>query len=309
MGWLRSFKSGLQSMLGKEKVEREMDEELDGYLDAAAAHKRQLGMSAREARRATRVEMGGRNAVKQRVWSSRWESVVENLWQDVRLGARGLMKSPGFTLVALLSLTLGIGANTAIFTLMNAIMLRPLPVEKPQQLVLFGDGRAAGSTDSLPDSSWRLFSYPFFHTFSGKAQSFAGLAAVNSNQSNSHASVAGGGLEPIHISLVSGSYFGVLGVPAALGRVIGTADDGAPGGSPVAVANYGWFQRHFHGDPAALGKVVRIQSHDYTLIGVAKPGFFGTMVGESVDLWIPLSMEKEVSPGWNGITDKFFQSL
>jgi len=309
MGWIGNLRSGLQSLLGKRRVEREMDDELDGYLDAAAAHKQQLGMSARAALRAARVEMGGRNAVKQRVWSSRWESVAENLWQDVRLGMRGLSKSPGFTLVALLSLTLGIGANTAIFTLMNAIMLRPLPVEKPQQLVLFGDGRAAGSTKGLPDGSSRLFSYPFFHTFSGKAQAFAGLAAVNSNQSDSHASVAGGGLEPIHISLVSGSYFGVLGVPAALGRVIGTADDGAPGGNPVAVANYGWFERHFHGDPAALGKVIRVQSHDYTLIGVAKPGFFGTMVGESADLWIPLSMEKEVSPGWNGITDKFFQSL
>ena len=309
MGWLRSFKSGLRSLLGKQRVEREMDEELDGFLDAAAAHKQKLGMSARAARRAARVEMGGRNAVKQRVWSSRWESVAENLWQDVRLGMRGLLKSPGFTLVALLSLTLGIGANTAIFTLMNAIMLRPLPVEKSQQLVLFGDGRAAGSTKSLPDSSWRLFSYPFFHTFSGKAQSFAGLAAVNSNQLQSHASVAGGALEPIHIDLVSGSYFGMLGVPAILGRVIGAADDGAPGSGPVAVASYGWFERHFHGDPAALGTVVRVQSHDYTLIGVARPGFFGVSVGEAADLWIPLSMEEEISPDRNGITDKFFQSL
>jgi ABC-type antimicrobial peptide transport system permease subunit len=309
MGWIGNLRSGLRSLLGKGRVEREMDEELDGFLDAAATHKRRLGMSAREARRAARVEMGGRNAVKQRVWSSRWESVVENLWQDVRLGMRGLLKSPGFTLVVLLSLTLGIGANTAIFTLMNAIMLRPLPVEKPQQLVLFGDGRAAGSTASFPDDSWRLFSYPFFRTFSSKAQSFAGLAAVNSNQFGSHASVAGGALEPIHIDLVSGSYFGMLGVPALLGRVIGTADDGAPGSGPVAVASYGWFERHFHGDPAALGTVVRVQSHDYTLIGVARPGFFGASVGEAADLWIPLSMEKEISPGWNGITDKLFQSL
>ncbi len=102
----------------------------------------------------------------------------------------------------------------------------------------------------------------------------------------------------------------MLGVPSFLGRTIGESDDRAEGAGPVAVASYSWFQRQFNGDPSALGKTIRIQSHDYTLVGVARPGFYGYTVGQSTDLWIPLSMEKAFSrPGWNGLGDKFFQSL
>jgi predicted permease len=309
MGWIKNLRSGLQSLLGKRRVEREIDEELDGYLDAAAAHKQQLGMSAREARRAARVEMGGRNAVKQRVWSSRWESVVENLLQDLRLGVRGLAKSPGFTVVALLSLTLGIGANTAIFTLMNAIMLRPLPVDHPQQLVLFGNGASIGSIGGLPHRSWQLFSYAMYRRFREKTEAFSTLTAVSSVKYGPHASIDGKALEQVQVDLVAGNYFSLLGVRPALGRVIGEADDQAPGSNPVAVAGYAWFRRHFGSDVTAIGKPIDIEGHVYTLIGVAQPGFFGTTVGESADFWIPLSMEKEISPGWNGIDDKFFQSL
>ncbi|WP_263355782.1 ABC transporter permease [Acidicapsa ligni] len=309
MNVLQNLITGLKSLIQKPRIDSELDEELDSYMAASAAHKQHSGMSPEAATRAAKIEMGSRNSVKHQVWSSRWESFADNFLQDVRLGVRGLIKSPGFTSVALLSLTLGIGANTAIFTLMNAIMLRPLPVQNPQQLVLFGDGRAEGSTNDLPDGTWRLFSYPFFREFSSKTDAFSGVAAINSMPFGLYASVAGNALEPVNIDLVSGSYFSVLGVPPFLGRTISTADDQAPGGGPVVVANYAWFQRKFNGDPAAVGKLIRIQSHDYTLIGVAQPGFFGTNVGRSPDLWIPLSMEKEISPGWNGIGDKFFQSL
>ena len=309
MTWLINLKSGIQSLLGKQRVEHELDEELDSFLQASADAKERSGMSREAAARAARIEMGSCNSVKQRVWSSRWESLVDNTLQDVRLGIRSLAKSPGFTLVALLSLALGIGANTSIFTLLNAILLRPLPVQNPNQLVLFGDGRAAGSTAELPEGNTRLFSYPFFHEFSTKPNPYSGVAAIGSIQYQNHASIAGNAVEPIAIDLVSGNFFSVLGVPPVLGRTLSVDDDKAPGGGPVAVASYSWFQRHFNGSPSALGKVVRIQSHDYTLVGVAKPGFFGTTVGQSTDLWIPLSMEKEISPGWNGLGDKFFQSL
>jgi predicted permease len=309
MNWLTNLKSGLQSLFGKQRVDRELDEELQSYLEASAADKRRSGISPQAARRLAKIEIGSRTSVKHQVWSSRWESTFDNVLQDLRLGVRGLLKSPGFTLVALLSLTLGIGANTAIFTLLNAIMLRPLPVQNPQQLVLFGNGTAAGSTRDLPYGRTRLFSYQFFHEFRSKIDAFSGVAAIGSVQYSNHASVAGSAFEPIHIDLISGNFFSVLGVPPALGRTISETDDSAPGGGPVAVASYSWFQRHFNGNPSALGKVIRIQSHDYTLVGVAKPGFFGTTVGASTDLWIPLSMEKEISPGWNGLNDKFFQSL
>jgi predicted permease len=309
MNPFRNLSNGLKSLFHKQQIDHELNEELDSFLEASAADKQRAGLSRKAARRAAKAEIGSPGSVKHQVWSSRWESTLDNLFADLRLGVRALAKSPGFTLVALLSLALGIGANTAIFTLLNAILLRPLPVQNPQQLVLFGDGRSAGSTDTLPNRSWRLYSYPFFREFTQKQQSFSGVAAVNSIQFTIQASTAGAPYEPAHIDLVAGSYFPVLGIPPFLGRTISEDDNKAAGAGPVAVASYGWFQRHFNGDPSALGKVVRIQSHDYTLVGVARPGFFGVIVGQSTDLWIPLSMEKEISPGWNGLDKKLFQSL
>jgi predicted permease len=309
MNLLNNLKSGLKSLINKPRVDRELDEELQAFLESSIADKRRAGMSPKAARRAAYAEMGSRTTVKHQVWTSRWESALDNLFQDLRQGIRALAKSPGFTLVALLSLTLGIGANTAIFTLFSAILLRPLPVQNPQQLVLFGNGRPMGSTSNANNESWNLFSYPFFREFRSKSQAYSGIAAVNSIQYQSRGTVAGGELEKLHIDLVSGSYFPVLGVQPALGRVLSESDDQAPGSGPVAVASYAWFQRRLNGDPAALGKLIRIQGQDYTLIGVAQPGFFGVTVGQVADLWIPLSMQKEISPGWNGITDKNFHSL
>jgi len=294
--------------LGREKVDRELDEELCGFLDASAEAKRRAGMTPDEAARAARIEMGSTNAVKHHIREAGWETPLENLWQDLRYSVRMLAKSPVFTLVAVVSLALGIGANTAIFSLMDVVMLRSLPVDEPGQLVLFGDGRASGSTDSLPNESWRLYSYPFFHSFSQKNEVFSGVAAINSIEFSTHGSLAGQGPETMHASLVSGSYFSVLGVSPDRGRLLAEADDQTPGAGAVAVASYSWWQHH-GSDPAAVGKTVHIEGTNYTIVGIAPPGFFGVTVGELPDFWIPLSMENEISPGWNGITDKWFQSL
>jgi predicted permease len=240
------------------------------------------------------------------VWGWEW---LESLMQDAAYGSRAMLRSPVLTIVALLSLALGIGANTAIFSLLNAVLLRPLPVSKPQQLILFGHGKAVGSTGGLPDGSPDLFSYPFYRAFAAQTPSFSGVAAVYSIQMGSHLSVNGGNVEHIQIDLVSGSYFNVLGVPPALGRTIAESDDRSPGSGPVAVASYGWFQRHFQGNPDAIGRSIRIQGHDYTIVGVAQPGFAGLAPAAPADLWIPLSMEKEISPGWNGLADHDFRSL
>jgi hypothetical protein len=228
MNTIRNLKSGLKSLFQKPRVDRELEEELETYEQASVQHKQQAGMSQQAARRAARAEIGSRDSVKHRVWSSRWESTLDNILQDAKLALRGLRKSPGFTLIALLSLTLGIGANTAIFTLFNAILLRPLPVQHPEQLVLFGDGRAAGSTRSLPEGSTRLFSLFELNEFAAKTQDFSGIAGVGSLQYENRGTFANGPLEKVHIDLVSGSYFNLLGVPAVLGRTISTADDQAP---------------------------------------------------------------------------------
>ena len=150
MDWLKSLAKGIASLFQRRHVERELDEELQGYLEASVAHKQRNGMTEEEARRAASVELGSGNSVKHQIWSSRWESTIEGILRDIRLSARSLLKSPGFTATALLSLALGIGGNTAIFTLINQVLLRNLPVRDPQQLVTFGDsifGGVAGGID------------------------------------------------------------------------------------------------------------------------------------------------------------------
>jgi len=235
---------------------------------------------------------------------------MTGLLQDLRFGLRQLRKSVGFTSVAVITLALGIGANTAIFSLLNAVILRNLPVEEPQQLSLFGKGTWRGSMDELPNRSWQLFSYPFFREFRQKNQAYSDVAAISSILFSTHGRVTDGkNLEKIDVELVSGSYFNTLGVKPILGRALNNADDVTPGQHPVAVVSYSWWQRRFGRTPGIVGGTVTFGSTVYTVIGVAPPEFFGIIVGQSPDLWIPLAMQKQISPGWNGLDDKMFQSL
>jgi predicted permease len=234
----------------------------------------------------------------------------EESGRDLRYAARQLRRSPGFTIIAVLMLALGIGANTAIFSVLNAILLRHLPVRQPEQLFLFGEAQASGSTNFLPHGSTQVFSYPFFREFRRRNQGFSEVAAIQSYLAASHGRVAGNAdLERINVELVSGTYFNTLGVNAAAGRVFTDADDQAPGAHPVAVASYSWWRNRFTRDPSIAGKTVTIGTTVYTIIGVAAPEFFGVTVGRSPDLWIPLAMQKEISPDRNGLEKNLFQSL
>lgn len=233
--------------------------------------------------------------------------------QDLRYGLRMLLKHKGFTAVAVLSLALGIGANTAIFSLIDAVMLRALPVHEPERLVLFGNAESAGVTIGFPDSSWDLFSYPTYREVRQRNQVFADVAAVHSFPSRVHGVVHAGGstgeLEQIKAQMVSGSYFPVLGVNAILGRALTSDDDVTSGEHPVVVASYSWWQRRFAGAPSAIGTAITIDKTTYTIIGVAPREFFGTTVGDSPDIWVPLAMEEQLPPGWKGLNDRMFQSL
>ena len=236
------------------------------------------------------------------------------MFQDVRYGIRMLLKKPGFTAVAVLSLALGIGANTAIFSLLDAVLIKTLPVERPEQLVLFGKGRDIGVSVGFPDSSMDLFSYSFYRQARQRADVFSGVASLLSLQWTVHgfvnANASSSDIEQIKVQLVSGTYFPVLGVNAGLGRVLTEADDQNPGGHPVAMVSYAWWQNRLAADPSAVGKTVTIDNIAYTIVGVAPKEFFGTSVGAAPDLWIPLSMEKQMPPAhFDGRDNEDWQSL
>jgi predicted permease len=299
----------LRALLRRDAMEAEMDQELRSHFEKHVEKLLAAGLPREEAMRRVRLEFGGHEQLKEECRDARGVNFIETLIRDVRFGFRAMKRSPGLTLVAVLSLALGIGANTAMFSLLDALLLKSLPVEEPSKLVLFGAGRWGGSQDTLPDRSWDLFSYPFYREISKQNAVYAGVTAIHSIEFSTHGGVDDGSPEVLKADLVSGTFFSVLGVKPVLGRVLNEADDQTPGAGPVAVASYSWWKRRFGNNPSILGKTFRFESKIYTIVGVAPPGFFGTSVGQAPDLWIPLSMEKEISPGCNGLNDKFFQSL
>src|SRR5713226_7683970 len=180
------------------------------------------------------------------------EKAMQTLWQDLRYGARMLRKSPGFAAVAVLSLALGIGANTAIFTLINAVLLKSLPVQKPSELVLFTDSYSEGTVSGDPvTGEWQLFSYPVYEYFRNHNESFQALCAFRSGEARVGVRMEnaqpGQASERALAHLVSGNYFSVLGVNAMLGRTL-TPEDDSPASEPAAVISYGWWREKCDGD-------------------------------------------------------------
>jgi len=225
---------------------------------------------------------------------------MDTLLQDVRYGARMLLKSPAFTAIAVLMLALGIGANTAIFSLTDQVLLRELPVQKPEQLVILrSPGDKPGHTSSDSDAA-TSFSYPLYKDLRAQSQVFSGLLARYAVPLN----VAGqGSTERASGELVSGNYFEVLGVPPALGRVFSLQDETAPGANPVAVLSYGYWARRFGGDPAVLNKQLTVNGTVLTVVGVARAGFTGVQIGQLPDIFIPITMKPQMTPNWNGLED------
>ncbi len=300
MNRLTNLKIGLKSLFQKQRVERELDEELQTFMEASVAHKHAAGMTAEAAHRAALVEMGSRNAVKHQVWSSRWESTLEGLLHDTRISLRVLAKSPAFTAIALLSLALGIGGNTAIFTLINQVMLRNLPVRNPEQLVTFGPENGGGEAGGIDMGTVGLFPWYFarqLQTDPGPFQGIASFCSFSNKVSIRLPSIDGAAdsnapaiLAPAN--LVSGNYFSVLGAQPFLGRAITTSDDATPGSGAVVVLSHHFWQQSLSSDPTILGKTIRINGTPFNVIGVMPEAFHGIKQElEPPDLWAPMAMQ------------------
>jgi predicted permease len=221
---------------------------------------------------------------------------MDDLGQDLRLALRAFVKNPAFTLVVVLTLALGIGANTAIFTLMDQVLLRLLPVEDPERLVILdGPGTSSGSTHRHSNTLTPL-SHPMFEGLRDRNAVFDGVLAHYTTPL--HLTV-GSQTDAVNGDLVSGTFFQVLGVKPAAGRLLTPEDDRVPGGHPVVVLSHGFWTRRFGGDPKVVGQAVRVNDQPMTVVGIGPPGFHGVEVGESVDVFVPLMMQPQVIPTWS----------
>jgi len=220
-----------------------------------------------------------------------------DLRQDFLYGARMLAASPVFTTVAVLSLALGIGANTAVFSLIDSVLLKTLPVKEPQQLVTLTDPTYGGVNIGTDNGERGILSVREFEGLRDRSQVFSGMFAVESSMDKRHVAIDGKPPEEARMRLVSGGYFTVLGATALLGRTFTAADEHGPGTAPYAVISYDFWQKRFGGSPHVLDSRIRIHQTDFSIMGVARPGFFGENVGAVPDFWIPLDMQPLVMPG------------
>ena len=280
----------------RKQLERNLDRELQYHLDRRIADLKNSGFSAQEARRRAMLELGGVVQMQEQVrdlWLRWW---LTDFIYDFRFSVRAFLRTPSFTITAVLSLMLGIGATTAIYSLVDQVLLHSLPVRQPERLVLIdwkGDWVGSGF------GSWNLMPYPVCRDLDQQKQFFEGVfcrALTTVNLS------IGSDISPATAEIISGNYFPVLGVGPAVGQVITSDDDHAP--NSVAVLSYDFWRTHLNGASDVVGRKVLVNGHPLSIIGVAAPTFRGIDVGEVPVLWIPASMSTAVIPGFNDLLDR-----
>ena len=271
MGWYRRFVNVIRSNRLSADIDREMAFHMAERADELIA----TGMSEADARREARRLFGNPTMQKERTRDADVMTWLESIGADIRYALRALRASPGFALVTILSLGLGIGANTAIFSLINAVVLKTLPVSRPEELVRITMGELQGGG---------TFTNPIWEQIRDRQDMFAGVFAYGNNQFNL---TAGGEVRRARGNWVSGDYFSTLGVQPAAGRLLARSDD-VRGCPAVAVLGYGFWRNEFGGSPSAIGKTIALDRKPYVIVGVTPPSFFGVSVGESVQIYTPL---------------------
>jgi predicted permease len=278
---LRSLFSRLRALVHRRRRDAELDEEIETHLSLIADEQMRRGLSRTDATASARASFGGVATIKETYRDQRGLPFLETFLQDARFALRGFRKNPAFAATAILTLALGIGANTAIFSLVDALMLRQLPVARPRELVRLKTIGPRNTDDSFSYSALRQFQ-------SGAARVVDVLGA---SSTRSIRATVDGEPELMNRKPVSGNYFAVLGVPAAAGRILMAGDDDAGAGPRVVVISHRYWTRRFGQDHRAIGRTVTIGPTVFTIAGVAAPGFLGETVGEAPDLWTPLTAE------------------
>jgi predicted permease len=297
MYWFRKLWMRLQGLFRRDRLTRQLNDELRFHQDQQIAENIAAGMSSEEARYAALRLFGNVTSLNEetrQTWGWVW---LEQIGQDLRYGFRMLRRSPLFTAVAVLTLAFGIGANTAIFSLMDQVLLQLLPVKHPEQLVLVAE-RGTLFGGSYGDND---ISYPLYRDFRNGNQVFSGMFG---RFPTSISLGYGDRTERVDAELVTGSYFPVLGVTAAIGRTLTSDDDRVPGGHPVAMLSYGFWQSRFSSDPAIVGKQIVTNGYAFTVIGVSQAGFDGVELGYKSKVFVPMMMKAQITPRSAGLEDR-----
>jgi predicted permease len=286
----------LGNVLRPGRAERDLTRELAAHLELLEEEYRRRGMSSEDAAAAARRALGSTALTMDLHRDARSFIWGDDLQRDVRYAIRTLRRTPGFTALAVATLAIGIGATAAIFTLVNDVLLRSLPVRDPRQLVILGDTRASGTAVGRQNGSFTLFSIDLYRRLR-EERLFDGLCAAQSSKSLASVRRAGAAAsEPAFVRLVSTNYFDVLGTRPALGRLLGPADDGASA-PPVAVISFRYWSERLNRDPSIVGSKAQIDRVPLTIVGVAAPEFYGeTLEPDPPSFWIPLDVERQLDP-------------
>jgi predicted permease len=285
MAWLGELWRRLTALVRRKQVDADLEEEMHLHVELRYREQIEAGIPANQARHVAQRRFGNLLLLKEasrETYQSRW---LETFLQDIRYGARVMRRTPAFTVAVVLTLALGIGANTAIFSLVDAFLLRHLPVRDPQQLVFVRHGEPNGRISAA-------FTYPLFEMLRDRNHSFSGMFAYDISHINV---TANGESDYVDCDFVSGSYFDVGGVGAIVGRTF-TADDDQPGKPAVAVVSYPYWTRRFARDSAWIGKTIYLGGIPFSLIGVTPPNFFGRNVaGNSAEIMLTMFVHPQLA--------------
>jgi predicted permease len=293
-----SWFSRLLNTIRPERLDDELEAELNDHLARRAEELAAKGLQSEDANYQARLRFGNSTAIRENSRDTRLVSGLETLLQDVRYAFRGMRRSPIFVATALLSLSIAIGANTALYSLIDAAVLRPLPVPHPERLVTLAIPNLEGSGNSLPaGGESQSFSYPFYQTFLKAAGTAAELAVASfPGKSEVRDDSSTARRHRVNHQMLSGNAFQTFGITPAIGRLLSPIDDQHRGAVPFAVLSYDYWQQHYQADPQVIGRTLYFnpeddsQSQPFEIIGVAQKGFFGTEPGRLVDVWTPVVM-------------------